>query len=215
MSEIFSKFVHIAADHMHIEGTLELPENPQGIVLFAHGSGSSHHSPRNNYVAQVLRLSGIGTLLMDLLSTEEETDYQMRFDIQLLSRRLLAATQWLKTETATQHLPVGYFGASTGAAAALQAAAMPGNKISAVVSRGGRPDMTGADELLRVACPTLLLIGELDDIVIKLNQKAYEHLNCIKQLTIIHGATHLFDEPGTLEEVASLASNWFKRYLVT
>lgn len=213
MSESPSRFVHIPADQMHIEGMLELPANPQGIVLFAHGSGSSRLSPRNNYVARVLRMAGIGTLLMDLLSTEEEMDYQTRFDIPLLSRRLLAATDWLKTEMQTQQLPIGYFGASTGAAAALQAAAALGNKISAVVSRGGRPDMTSIDDLQRVTCPTLLLIGGLDDIVIKLNQKAYEHLHCIKQLAIVHGATHLFDEPGTLEEVASLASDWFKRYL--
>jgi len=215
MSEAFEKLVHIPANHVHIEGMLELPENAQGVVLFAHGSGSSRHSPRNNYVARILHSGGMGTLLMDLLTPEEDMDYQVRFDIPLLTRRLLAATDWLQTEQQTKHLPIGYFGASTGAAAALQAAAVLGNKISAVVSRGGRPDLAGAGNLSRVTSPTLLLIGGLDDIVIELNQEAYSHMHCIKHISIIPGATHLFEEPGTLETVASLASDWFKQYLIT
>jgi len=214
MSQAFDKLVHIPSDNIHIEGMLELPENAQGIVLFAHGSGSSRHSPRNNYVAKILHSVGMGTLLMDLLTSEEDMDYQVRFDIPLLTRRLLAATHWLQTEQQVKHLPIAYFGASTGAAAALQAAAVLGNTISAVVSRGGRPDMAGTDNLSRVTSPTLLLIGGLDDIVIELNQEAYSHMHCTKHITIIPGATHLFEEPGTLEIVASIASEWFKQYLI-
>ena len=214
MSQAFDQIVHIPADNVHIEGLLELPENARGIVLFAHGSGSSRHSPRNNYVARILHSGGMGTLLMDLLTAEEDMDYQVRFDIPLLTRRLLAATHWLQTQQQLKHLPIAYFGASTGAAAALQAAAALGNKISAVVSRGGRPDMAGADDLSRVSSPTLLLIGGLDDIVIELNQEAYRQMHCIKHISIIPGATHLFEEPGTLETVASLANDWFKQYLI-
>lgn len=213
MSEAFDKLVHIPADNVHIEGMLELPANARGIVLFAHGSGSSRHSPRNNYVARILHSGGMGTLLMDLLTSEEDMDYQVRFDIPLLTRRLLAATHWLQTEQQVKHLPIAYFGASTGAAAALQAAAVLGNKIKAVVSRGGRPDLAGADDLSMVTSPTLLLIGGLDDVVIELNQEAYSHMHCTKHISIIPGATHLFEEPGTLETVASLASDWFKQYL--
>ena len=215
MSEAFDKIVHIPADDVHIEGMLQLPENTRGIVIFAHGSGSSRHSPRNNYVARILHAGGMGTLLLDLLTPEEDMDYQVRFDIPLLTRRLLAATHWLQAEQQIQQLPMGYFGASTGAAAALQAAAALGNKIRAVVSRGGRPDMAGADDLSRVSSPTLLLIGGLDDIVIELNQEAYSQMHCTKHITIIPGATHLFEEPGTLEPVASLACDWFKQYLIT
>ena len=215
MSEAFDKLVHIPADNVHIEGMLELPANARGIVLFAHGSGSSRHSPRNNYVARILHSGGMGTLLMDLLTSEEDMDYQVRFDIPLLTRRLLAATHWLQTEQQVKHLPIAYFGASTGAAAALQAAAVLGNKIKAVVSRGGRPDLAGADDLSMVIAPTLLLIGGLDDVVIELNQEAYSHMHCTKHISIIPGATHLFEEPGTLETVASLASDWFKQYLIT
>ncbi|HEY9277503.1 MAG TPA: dienelactone hydrolase family protein [Methylotenera sp.] len=215
MSEAFDKLVHIPADNVHIEGMLELPANARGIVLFAHGSGSSRHSPRNNYVARILHSGGMGTLLMDLLTSEEDMDYQVRFDIPLLTRRLLAATHWLQTEQQVKHLPIAYFGASTGAAAALQAAAVIGNKIKAVVSRGGRPDLAGADDLSMVIAPTLLLIGGLDDIVIELNQEAYSHMHCTKHISIIPGATHLFEEPGTLETVDSLASDWFRQYLIT
>ncbi len=213
MAAALEKLVRIPADYAHIEGMLALPENAQGLVLFAHGSGSSRHSPRNNYVAQVLREVGIGTLLMDLLTPEEDVDYQTRFDIPLLTQRLLAATNWIKAQRELQELPIGYFGASTGAAAALQAAAVDGNEISAVVSRGGRPDLAGTHALHQVQCPVLLLVGGHDDVVIDLNQDAYEQLHCTREMVIIPGATHLFDEPGTLEEVARQAALWFVRYL--
>ncbi|HQO17089.1 MAG TPA: alpha/beta hydrolase [Methylotenera sp.] len=198
---------------MYIEGMLRLPENARGIVLFAHGSGSSRLSPRNNYVAQVLQDNNIGTLLLDLLTAEEDTDYQTRFDIALLTRRLIAATRWVKAEALTKDLAIGYFGASTGAAAALQAAAA--NKdISAVVSRGGRPDLAGSEHLGQVHCPTLLLVGGWDDVVIELNQAAYDLMHCEKILSIIPNATHLFEEPGTLEEVAHQAAAWFVKHLI-
>ncbi len=213
MSAALEKLVRIPADYAHIEGMLALPENAQGLVLFAHGSGSSRHSPRNNYVAQVLREAGIGTLLMDLLTPEEDLDYQTRFDIPLLTQRLLAATSWIKAQSELQSLPIGYFGASTGAAAALQAAAASSDEISAVVSRGGRPDLAGTHALHQVQCPVLLLVGGHDDVVIDLNQDAYEQLHCTREMVIIPGATHLFDEPGTLEEVARQAAAWFVRHL--
>ena len=206
--------VHIPADDVHIEGMLELPQHAVGIVLFAHGSGSSRHSPRNNYEARVLREAGMGTLLMDLLTREEDSDYQTRFDIPLLTRRLLAATTWVKNHADCRNLPLGYFGASTGAAAALQAAAGLGGEIAAVVSRGGRPDLAGPDALSRVTSPTLLLVGGFDNVVIELNRHAAAHLHCHKELIIIPGATHLFEEPGTLEEVARQAAGWFGHYLL-
>jgi putative phosphoribosyl transferase len=199
----------IPVGQVHIEGMLELPADVRGIVLFAHGSGSSRHSKRNNYVARVLQNSGIGTLLMDLLTPEEDADYSVRFDIPLLTHRLLAATNWIKAEQQSTHLPIGYF----GAAAALQAAAGFGEEIGAVVSRGGRPDMAGITALENVKSPTLLLVGGWDDEVITLNREAYEHMLCTKELIIIPGATHLFTEPGTLEEVARQAAAWFGRYL--
>ena len=188
-------------------------DSASGLVLFVHGSGSSRHSPRNNYVAQALRNNGIGTLLMDLLTLEEDKDYQTRFDIPLLTKRLQAATRWVKAEALTKSLPVGYFGASTGAAAALQAAAAYGEAISAVVSRGGRPDLAGRDSLGRVSCPTLLLVGGWDEVVIALNREAYDLMHCEKELSIIPHATHLFEEPGTLEEVARQAAAWFVQHL--
>ncbi len=214
MPSAYEKLVYIPIDHVHIEGMLCLPEHARGIIIFAHGSGSSRHSTRNNYVAAVLRNASLGTLLLDLLTPEEDLDYQTRFDIPLLTRRLLAATQWLKTDENLQQLPIGYFGASTGAAAALQAAAQYGNKIGAVVSRGGRPDMASALTLSQVACPTLLIVGGLDDVVIELNKEAYQNMHCTKHLTIIPGATHLFEEPGTLEKVSGLACEWFTQYLI-
>ena len=213
MSIAIERLVHIPADEVHIEGMLELPATASGLVLFAHGSGSSRHSPRNNYVAQVLRDNGIGTLLMDLLTPEEDMNYQTRFDIPLLTKRLLAATSWVKAEKLINKLPLGYFGASTGAAAALQAAAMLGKDISAVVSRGGRPDLAGQDYLANVKSPTLLLVGGQDDVVIELNRDAYDLMHSKKELSIIPGATHLFEESGTLEEVAYQAASWFVQYL--
>lgn len=193
-------------------GELVLPASATGIVLFAHGSGSSRFSPRNTYVADVLRNRGIGTLLFDLLTQEEDRDYATRFDIELLTRRLLVATSWLQGESEMQSLQVGYFGASTGAAAALQAAAKLGNKITAVVSRGGRPDLAGEQALRQVTAPTLLLVGGADFGVIELNQQAYALLSCKKQLALIAGATHLFEEPGTLEQVARHAADWFAQH---
>ena len=213
MTSGVERLARIPADGVQIEGMLELPARAKGVVLFAHGSGSSRHSPRNNYVAQVLRDYGIGTLLMDLLTPHEDTVYATRFDIPLLTRRLLTATHWIQAESQTRALPIGYFGASTGAAAALQAAAQSGPIIGAVVSRGGRPDLAGKEDLERVSSPTLLLVGGADDVVIELNRAAYAHLRCPKEFTIIPGATHLFDEPGTLEQVARQAAAWFSRWL--
>lgn len=206
------RLVHIPADGVTLEGMLQLPEDARGVVLFAHGSGSSRHSPRNNYVAAVLRDAGVGTLLMDLLTREEDLDYETRFDIPLLTRRLLAATDWLKNSAHTAGLAIGYFGASTGAAAALQAAAQ-NEGIAAVVSRGGRPDLAGGGALSKVRCPTLLLVGSLDDVVIQLNEQAQAQMNCRRELIIIPGASHLFEEAGTLEQVARHAAAWFSQYL--
>lgn len=205
--------VHIPADGVTLEGALALPPGARGVVLFAHGSGSSRFSPRNNYVASVLRTAGHGTLLIDLLTRAEDTNYRTRFDIALLTRRLLAATRWLRAAPATQALAIGYFGASTGAAAALQAAAAPDAEIAAVVSRGGRPDLAGEAALRMVRAPTLLLVGGHDHVVIELNRQAHALLACRKELAIIPGATHLFEEPGTLERVAEQAAAWFTRHL--
>ena len=205
--------VHIPADSVELDGELILPPSAKGVVLFAHGSGSSRFSPRNTYVAEVLQQHGIGTLLFDLLTREEDQDYATRFDIALLTRRLLAATAWLQSNPKTQALRLGYFGASTGAAAALQAAAKMENKIAAVVSRGGRPDLAGEVALSRVNAPTLLIVGSADFGVIELNQQAYALLNCEKELTLISGATHLFEEPGTLQQAARSAADWFAQHL--
>lgn len=210
---MLQRLVHIPDGAARIEGMLEVPDGAKGIVLFAHGSGSSRHSPRNNYVAGVLREAGIGTLLMDLLTVAEDSDYKTRFDIPLLTRRLTVATEWLAQQPDAKGLPIGYFGASTGAAAALQAAAKMGKSVAAVVSRGGRPDLAGGAALRQVVSPTLLLVGGRDDVVIELNQAAYEVMSCEKEFSIIPGATHLFEEPGTLEEVARQATAWFKRHL--
>lgn len=206
-----NKVVRIPVNGAQIEGALELPDRPIGLVLFAHGSGSSRHSPRNNYVARVLREHRVGTLLMDLLTPEEDLDYSRRFDIDLLVERLLAAARWVKQNPDTAALKVGYFGASTGAAAALRAAAEE-ESIVAVVSRGGRPDLAPPDALARVKAPTLFLVGGQDFGVIELNEQAFAHLQCNKQLVIVPGATHLFEEPGTLEQVASQAADWFGKH---
>lgn len=209
----FSKLVNIPAGTVSLEGILELPDKAPGVVLFAHGSGSSRLSPRNNYVAGVLREAGLGTLLIDLLTRSEDMDYSTRFDIPLLTRRLLAATRWLRNEERTKSLAIGYFGASTGAAAALQAAAEEGGKIAAVVSRGGRPDLAGEAALGGVASPTLLIVGGFDDVVIGLNREAYRFLHCEKELIIVPGATHLFEETGTLEQAAKYAAAWFDKFM--
>jgi putative phosphoribosyl transferase len=207
-----NQIVHIPADGIKLEGALVIPAETRGIVLFAHGSGSSRHSPRNNFVAQVLQRAGLGTLLMDLLTPREDATYETRFDIDLLTQRLERATQWFRGEPQTRSLNIGYFGASTGAAAALRAAATLGPSIGAVVSRGGRPDLA-MSALARVQSPTLLIVGGFDAVVIELNRQAYGELTAEKRLAIVPGATHLFEEPGTLEEVARLAADWFERYL--
>jgi putative phosphoribosyl transferase len=195
-----------------MEGMLEVPHGASGVVLFAHGSGSSRLSPRNNHVAHVLRDAGIGTLLLDLLTPSEDRHVHNRFDMSLLTLRLRAAAGWLRAQDATAQLPLGLFGASTGAAAALQLAADPAVPVAAVVSRGGRPDLAGSDLLRAVEAPTLLIVGGADEPVIALNRQAYAELGCVKRLDIVPGATHLFEEAGTLDEVARLAAGWFTTY---
>jgi putative phosphoribosyl transferase len=207
------KLVHIPVHGVTLEGALNIPDGAAGLVLFAHGSGSSRFSPRNNYVAGELRRAGLGTLLIDLLTQAEDQDYERRFDIPLLTRRVVAVAQWLTTQPDAAPLSLGLFGASTGAAAALQAAAAAPEAIKAVVSRGGRPDLAGERALHTVQCPTLLIVGGYDDVVIQLNQQARNMLNCVNELVIVPGATHLFEEPGTLEQVAKLAAEWFDQYL--
>jgi putative phosphoribosyl transferase len=194
-----------------LDGVLELPATPIGVVLFAHGSGSSRLSPRNRQVAAELRNAGVATLLLDLLTSEEDATYHNRFDIAVLARRLHAAANWLGTEPLSAPLPLGLFGASTGAAAALRLAAESGTGIAAVVSRGGRPDLAGT-ALAHVISPTLLIVGGEDGAVLDLNRQVFDQLTCEKALEIVPGATHLFEEPGALEQVASLASNWFVRH---
>jgi putative phosphoribosyl transferase len=208
--------VTIPIGRRSLEGDLALPPNPLGIVLFAHGSGSSRKSVRNKYVAGILNGVGVGTLLFDLLRSEEElldgATRALRFDIGLLATRLAEATRWLKEQPEAQGLDVGYFGASTGGAAALAAAADLGDQIAAVVSRGGRPDLAGG-ALGRVKCPTLLIVGGQDPMVIHLNQEAYTKLRCEKALHIVPGATHLFEETGKLEQVAQASAQWFKNHM--
>lgn len=196
-----------------LEGFLGTYDTPRGLVVFAHGSGSGRYSPRNNRVAAGLRQVGLSTLLLDLLRPEEEDDRAKVFDIPLLASRLLEATHWVRQHSDLSHLPIGYFGASTGAGAALVAAADPRAEIAAVVSRGGRPDLAG-NALARVHAPTLLIVGSLDGPVVDLNRKALAQLTCKKDLVIVPGAGHLFDEPGTLDRVTKLAADWFVEYLV-
>ena len=194
-----------------LDGVLELPATPIGVVLFAHGSGSSRLSPRNRQVAAELRSAGVATLLLDLLTSAEDATYYNRFDIEVLARRLHAAATWLGTEPLTAPLPLGLFGASTGAAAALRLASESGTGVAAVVSRGGRPDLAGI-ALAHVISPTLLIVGGEDGAVLDLNRQVFDQLTCEKALEIVPGATHLFEEPGALEQVASLASDWFVRH---
>lgn len=209
-----TQLVSIPADGVQMEGRLELPTDATGIVIFSHGGGSTRHSPRNNFVAKILHTHGVGTLLLDLLTLVENLDYQTRFDTHLLTQRLLMATRWVRQHTpASRPLPMGYFGSSTGAAAALQAAAVLGEDIHAVVSRGGRPDLAGTHDLTLVHCPTLLLVGEHDEEVRALNHVAYTRLSCTKELSIIPGATHLFEEAGALDEVARQSAHWFGQHL--
>jgi len=210
------RLVRITTGAADLEGNLSVPENAAGIVLFAHGSGSSRHSPRNRYVAQVLRQGGLATLLMDLLTAAEESEdartARLRFDINLLAKRLVGAIDWLVANPVTTPLRIGLFGASTGAAAAFFAAAERPEAVSAVVSRGGRPDLALA-VLAQVEAPTLLIVGGLDHPVIAMNREALNHLQAEKRLEIVAGATHLFEEQGRLEEVARLARDWFRNHL--
>jgi dienelactone hydrolase len=215
MNDYKEKLVKIPLDDNDLEGNLIIPENAKGLVLFAHGSGSSRFSPRNKFVAEILNEGGIATLLIDLLTAEEEEvdniTRELRFDISLLTERLLLVTEWLKQSPETKSFSLGYFGSSTGAAAALAAAAIAKNKPQAVVSRGGRPDLA-SPFLPKVTSPVLLIVGGDDYGVIELNQQAYEMMNCEKKLVIVPGATHLFEEPGTLENVGHLARQWFSTH---
>src|SRR3981189_2369511 len=211
------RLIQIRVGQVALEGNLSLPERAGGVVLFAHGSGSSRHSPRNRHVARMLNEANLATLLIDLLTPEEEMidlrTAHLRFDIDLLAERLVPATDWLTQDADTRDLRIGYFGASTGAAAALVAAAERPKVVGAIVSRGGRPDLAGP-ALARVQAPTLLIVGGNDFGVIELNQAALAQLRCEKQLVIVPGATHLFEEPGALDQVALLARDWFRRYLL-
>jgi putative phosphoribosyl transferase len=211
--------VVIPADGMTMRGDFGCPAEAKGIVVFAHGSGSSRKSPRNRFVADYLGDAGLATLLLDLLSPAEDAREaaggRLRFDIEVLARRLQVAAAWVQSSPPTRGLPLGYFGASTGAAAALQAAAAQLGQVRAVVSRGGRPDLVPAHLLARVAAPTLLIVGSADHDVLELNRMAAARLRCEHQLEIVPGATHLFEEPGTLEQVAAHAGRWFERQLTS
>ena len=215
-SVIASRSVQVSAGGVRLDGDLVVPEGARGVVLFAHGSGSGRHSPRNRYVARVLQERSVGTLLIDLLTLREEREDaltgHLRFDIPLLAERLVGATDWLLSESETADLRVGYFGASTGGGAALVAAAERPEAVAAVVSRGGRPDLAG-EALPRVKAPTLLIVGGNDGPVIQMNHAAFAQIRAVKKLEIVPGASHLFAEPGTLEEVARLAADWFEKYL--
>jgi putative phosphoribosyl transferase len=208
--------VQIPADGAVLPGSLTIPENSKALVLFAHGSGSSRHSPRNQFVARTLNRASLGTLLFDLLTPEEEAldinTREHRFNIGLLAERLVHATKWARQQKETRDLSIGYFGSSTGGAAALVAAAELPEEAGAVISRGGRPDLAGV-ALPSVKAPTLLIVGGNDDIVIELNEMARDQMRCEVKLEIIPGATHLFEEPGALEQVAKLASDWFVKHL--
>lgn len=205
--------VPVSVGRHQLKGLLGLPVEPRGLVIFAHGSGSGRLSPRNNHVAAGLRKRGLATLLIDLLSPAEEEDRANVFDIPLLAERLVSATDWASQDLRTMRLPVGYFGASTGGGAALLAAAQLDGRVSAVVSRGGRPDLAGSAALALVAAPTLLIVGSLDTPVIDLNVGAMHHMNCEVSLVIVPGASHLFEEPGTLDQVLDHAGSWFLEHL--
>lgn len=211
-----ARAVTITAEGATLAGDLSIPTDARGIVVFAHGSGSSRHSPRNRFVADILRAGGLATLLMDLLTEAEEAEdvrtLALRFDIGLLAHRLVGATDWLAEQPDTSALPIGYFGASTGAGAALVAAAERPDAVAAIVSRGGRPDLAG-QPLGSVRAPTLLIVGGADEPVIEMNRDAMRQMSALTHLEIIPGATHLFEEPGALEQVATLARAWFAHYL--
>ena len=208
----FNGLVNIPTGNILLEGQLTIPEHASSLVIFSHGSGSSRFSPRNNFVAEVLHENGIGTFLLDLLTKEEDEIYSNRFNIDLLTERLVIATKYLSTFKQSSVLDFGYFGASTGAASALKAAVELHTIIHSVVSRGGRPDLV-MNDLPLVKAPTLFIVGELDTTVLELNNKAFTKLQCTKKLKVIKGATHLFEEPGTLETVANIATEWFSKTL--
>ncbi|OYW31295.1 MAG: hydrolase [Chthoniobacter sp. 12-60-6] len=214
--KVLRRTVIIPTGFVELKGDLELPANAPGVVLFVHGSGSSRLSTRNQFVARTIRDAGLGTLLFDLLTEEEEQQDAitgaLRFDIDQLAQRLIGVTRWLEKQPETRGLKLGYFGASTGGAAALMAAAELGDEIAAVVSRGGRPDLAGS-ALLRVCSPTLLIVGGYDEMVLCLNNEAYEKLHCEKEFRVVPCASHLFEEPGKLEQVAQISANWFKRHM--
>ena len=203
--------INIPIDGIELEGDLQIPKNAKGLVIFAHGSGSSRKSVRNNFVAEIIRKAELATFLFDLLTEEEDTIYENRFNIPVLAQRLSLVTDYIKRQPEIEKLKLGYFGASTGAAAAIISSAER-NDIKAIVSRGGRPDMAEGF-LSKLLTPSLLIIGGNDEIVIELNDKAFSQIQCEKEMIIIPGATHLFEEPGTLEEAAKLATNWFTKYL--
>ena len=204
--------VDIKLDGLVLKGNLSIPENATGMVIFSHGSGSSRLSSRNNYVAKVLNEKGLATLLFDLLTEDEDRIYENRFNIDLITMRLIDVTQWVQNQKECGDLVIGYFGASTGAASALRAAAFYKDDIRAVVSRGGRPDLA-MQELYKVTAPTLLIVGGWDHQVIQLNEKAYQELKCHKKLDIVPEASHLFEEPGKLQQVADIAAAWFNKWL--
>ncbi|WP_395748493.1 dienelactone hydrolase family protein [Prosthecobacter sp.] len=208
--------VKIPAGYVELKGELELPADAPGVVIFVHGSGSSRHSPRNQYVAQMMREAGLGTLLFDLLTpAEEQQDARtsgLRFEIDTLAQRLVSVTRWLEQQPETRGLKLGYFGACTGGAAALMAAAQLGDQIAAVVSRGGRPDLAG-NALREVRSPTLFVVGGCDELVLCLNSEAFEKLRCKKEFRVVPSASHLFEEPGKLEQVAQISAHWFRAHM--
>ncbi|WP_282179384.1 dienelactone hydrolase family protein [Maribacter stanieri] len=206
------KVINIQIDGVILKGNLVIPKNPIGLVIFSHGSGSSRLSPRNNFVAEVLRKNDLATLLFDLLTEDEDSVYKNRFDIDLLTLRLIDVTQWVQQQKETKNLSLGYFGASTGAASALRTAAFYEKTIKAVVSRGGRPDLA-LNDINKITAATLIIVGGNDEVVIELNEKAYQKLQCQRKLEIIPNASHLFEEPGKLNEVAQISASWFAMYL--
>lgn len=206
--------VNIPFDGFSLNAYLYLPEKPVALIIFSHASGSSRFSPRNNYVAKALCRNNMAALLADLLTPKEDTAIQNRFNISMLTERLKQLTQWAVKHPQLKKLPVGYFGASTGAASAINAAACFGDEVKALVSRGGRPDLAAENALASLKCPTLLIVGSLDNEVIKLNRKAFQKMKCVKHIDIVRGASHLFEETGKLHIVSQLAEDWFEKYLV-
>ena len=206
--------ISIPLDQLTLKANLYIPKNTKGLVIFSHGSGSSRLSPRNNFVANILNQQGLATLLLDLLTETEDENYETRFNIDLLTQRLIAATKWVQLQKETEIIPLGYFGASTGAASAIRAAAIFKDDIKAIVSRGGRPDLA-LDEIPELTTSTLFIVGGKDSAVLELNIKAYAKMECEKKIETIPGANHLFEEPGKLEKVAELSASWFKKWLIT